>query len=237
MTRRGVLGWLASGASVVLPGCGFREAALRYQVMLDVDTPTGRKSGSSVLQTTLSAAPSWLGPEAGGGRTTFGEAPSVHISGGRRLFALLHGINWQQPMSDTLLRLLADGDLRPPLSKQYEYGDWQDSFAEARRTLPTGIVRRAYPMLVSFADAAVPTSVFELDPEDISAALGAGYRLAALTLQVVPDATPLTTGIDRFLPWLGTHSDARLSTASGPMSRAPLPSKLNNGSFRVVRAS
>ncbi len=237
MTRRGVLGWLGSGAYLSLAGCGFREASLRYRLEINVDTPVGRRTGSSVLETVLSAPPSWLGPEAGGSHTTFGEAPSVDLGDGRRLFALLHGVNWQRPVSDTLLRLLADGEVRPPLAKHYGYGDWQGSFAEARRTLPVGIIRHTYPMLASFADVAVPTSVTEVDPDDLSAVLGPGYRLAAIVLQVVTESTPLSTGINRLLPWLGPHSETRLSMASGPMSRAPLSSKLNNASFRVERPS
>ena len=69
------------------------------------------------------------------------------------------------------------------------------------------------PVLVSFADPANPGSARTVSADDAAAALGAGYRLRAVTAEVVPNGywpvdfggalgEPVTRGIAAKLPWL-----------------------------------
>jgi hypothetical protein len=52
-------------------------------------------------------------------------------------------------------------------------------------------------MLVTFKDIADPTSVVLVDPDDLAASFGAGYRLKAITVQVTDK--PVTVGIEKRL--------------------------------------
>jgi hypothetical protein len=57
-----------------------------------------------------------------------------------------------------------------------------------------------YPLMVRFKNINDPASVAKVDPSDLSASFGAGYRIKAVTAQVVQDA--VTTGIENRLGWL-----------------------------------
>jgi hypothetical protein len=71
------------------------------------------------------------------------------------------------------------------------------------------------PTLITFTDLTDPLSASELDPADIGALLGGGYRLRGVTLEMVPVGfwpfdfggalgEPVTRGIQaRFLWWNG----------------------------------
>ncbi len=56
------------------------------------------------------------------------------------------------------------------------------------------------PDLVTFADIKNPSSVIEVDPNDLQAALGPDVSWNKITLEVT-DA-PITTGLKAKLPWL-----------------------------------
>jgi hypothetical protein len=77
------------------------------------------------------------------------------------------------------------------------------------------------PMLVWFSDARDPKTVELVDPTDIGARLGPGVRLTRATLETTRE--PVTTGIERKLPWLpgrkgvaGTITGAPLLTPNRP---------------------
>ena len=66
--------------------------------------------------------------------------------------------------------------------------------------------RSAYPMLVTFGDLADPTSVAEVDPDDLAATFGEGVKLKRITVELTDD--PVTTGIEERLGWLPKFSMA-----------------------------
>jgi hypothetical protein len=53
-------------------------------------------------------------------------------------------------------------------------------------------------MMVTFGDLADPTSVAEVDPDDLAATFGEGVKLKRLTVELTDD--PVTTGIEERLP-------------------------------------
>ena len=79
MARRGVLGLIGGGLAALLSSCGGSDRRLRYKVTVEVDTPSGLKTGSSVVETNM----------ADNG-FTFGQAPFVDLGGGRFVFVLLN---------------------------------------------------------------------------------------------------------------------------------------------------
>lgn len=238
IVRRGVLAMLGGGAALLLGGCGGRQGSLRYRLTLHVQTPQGERQGGGVVETRIALSPRWMGDLGGGSNDTAGDAPYVMLDDGRPLFALLSGRDWRDPMVDTLHRFLAYPDLTPPLSERYTIGDWPEAFDEARRVLPRGELRVTdYPVLATFTDPRDPSTAIEVDPADAGAALGSGRRVSAITLEVVPDTTPLTTGITAVLPWLTEQPDRNVSIAATlkPVADASLSESLVHGSFHRVR--
>jgi hypothetical protein len=83
------------------------------------------------------------------------------------------------------------------------------------------------PVLLSFADPANPGSARMVSADDAAAALGAGYRLGAVTAEIVPNGywpldfggalgEPVTLGIAAKLPWLtGADAPAAALRAAG----------------------
>ena len=63
-------------------------------------------------------------------------------------------------------------------------------------------------MLVTFGDLDDPTSVAEVDPDDLAASFGEGYALKRITVQITDD--PVTTGIEQRLGWLRGHTSGML---------------------------
>jgi hypothetical protein len=65
------------------------------------------------------------------------------------------------------------------------------------------VPRKLYPKLVAFKDITDPTSIYQIDPSDLPAALGPGYALEKVTVRATDK--PMTTGvIDPILPWVET---------------------------------
>jgi hypothetical protein len=173
----------------------------RYRLTLEVDTPQGLRSGSSVIEVEQS-----MGRTAMTGfgkaimRRVRGEAVAVDLPGGRTLFALLRSENdsdWASRMMQTL-------------APDIEGEPWEEVFdnvllLEGEITLPRMFPpvsnlgeRNAYPMLVTFADENDPTSVALVDPDDLAATFGEGTALCRITIELTDE--PVTSGIEERLP-------------------------------------
>lgn len=88
-----------------------------------------------------------------------------------------------------------------------------------------------YPYLVTFKDIADPTSVVRVDPDDLAASFGAGYRLKAITVQVTDE--PVTVGIVKKLGWLGKHPEPRLQDIPpGGTTTPTFAQSIEHGDFR-----
>ena len=84
------------------------------------------------------------------------------------------------------------------------------------------------PVLVTFADPTDPASARLVKSDDLEAAFGKGFRLHAVTAEVLPNGLwpldfggvlgePVTRGIEARLPWLkgGDNSAATALRAAG----------------------
>lgn len=86
-----------------------------------------------------------------------------------------------------------------------------------------------YPYLVTFKDIADPTSVVRVDPDDLAASFGAGYRLKAITVQVTDE--PVTVGIAERLAWLSKYPEPSLNPQHSPTDHS-VATKIKHGDFR-----
>ena len=183
----------------------------KYRLTVDVETPAGLKSASGVLAIT---------PDRGysnrGKTRTSGDAVFVDLGGGKNLVALLAHLDG---------KLDLDAINYVALRAYGEAGGQRVSFNQMSRM--TGIVPvtgALIPVLAAFADAADPTTMRIVAPDNLEAALGPDYRLHRITAEVVPNGfwpidfggplgEPVTRGIHAKLPWL--HRDGAAAAALG----------------------
>lgn len=178
MARRGMLGVLglfAGGLAVLLSGCGSNDRQLRYKVTVEVVTPFGLRTGSSVIETDMD-----------NNGFTFGQAPYVDLGGGRYLFALLNDPFSKKIMYRLAFNVLQYPELQPPLDRE------KHLYVQAKDMKPFGVVRcEDYPMLVTFGDINDPKTVREVDPGSVR----------RITFQVVDQDEPLTGGLEEKFKW------------------------------------
>jgi len=175
----------------------------KYRLAVEVETPQGVRSAAGVMaiyKDKISIA------GIGGGTSIKGDAIFVDLGDGRNVIALLaHGKNGLD--SDGMNRLALNA-----FASVGERVQFKDIKNLSGKVPVTG---ELIPTLITFTDLADPDSASELDPADIGAVLGEGYRLRSVTLEMVPVGfwpfdfggalgEPVTRGIQaRFLWWNG----------------------------------
>jgi hypothetical protein len=206
MQRRELIGALAGVAvivlGVILPASliYFYRPDHKYRLTVEIDTPQGVKSAAGVMAIHKDRIS--IGG-MGGGVGVKGDAIFVDLGGGRNVIALLvHGKDGLEfdGMSHLALNAFASAGEKVP-------------FKEVKHLSGKVAVTGALiPTLITFTDLADPLSARELDPADIGAVLGDGYRLHGVTLEMVPVGfwpfdfggtlgEPVTRGIQAKFPW------------------------------------
>jgi hypothetical protein len=207
MIRRSLLWGLASGVlTVFLSGCALAEDKApdyRYRLTVEVETPEGLRTGSSVIEVhqTLVRAGGSPANQAVSWRLR-GEAVAVDLPNGKTLFALLRSDN-DPDWASRIYILLA-----PQNNEEFEDALSGVTKLTGKRTLPRMWPpvafleeRSAYPIMVAFADLADPASVAIVDPDNLEATFGKGVRLKRITVELTN--APVTTGIEKRLRWWG----------------------------------
>ncbi len=231
-----VFGVIALIGSLFVMGCASKLPTYRFLLTVDVETPEGLRSGSSVIEVmTSDQGKGFPGPEAGGIRTqSRGEAVAVDLPGEQVLF-LLFNADWA-------------GEVMPRVNPDILYGDGtfeQKLNAIIARREPIPLPRHfshrfpppsseqaspsAYPRMVTFADLDDPTSVELVNPDDLAASFGEGVKLKRITVQITE--APVTTGIEKRLVWLGEYPEPSLDPVRGPKDFS-LAATLHHGDFR-----
>jgi hypothetical protein len=193
----------------------------RFRITVNVDTPRGLKTGSSVLEVRHRTYPAWttLGNNTGAS-TLIGEAVFVDLgmgSDGRRI---------------NVVALLAQGQRAEHVDFQLLPGiafapHWRGQFkhiGSAREVseLPVGtrteLQGNLIPTLVSFSNSSDPNTARVVSPSDFESVFGSGTRLQNVEIEIVSPGTwpltltgfsgePVTRGIERSMPFLITHRD------------------------------
>ena len=174
---------------------------LRFEVEVIVNTPTGPKSGSRVYNVRYQHDLGIVPPGLGGGKTHSmeGEAISVEVLPGQFLFVLIgrHGsiepVKWVREAFSPPVFGGDRSDRRHP--------QWVRAVKRSRGKYY--VPKEEFQNFVAFADRNNPLSIFELDPNDLSAAFGPGTSVASFSVEMVN--APVTYGqVEALLPWLTT---------------------------------
>lgn len=214
--RRSILLLLAGVAALTLPGCGVLGDSLptyRYRLTVEVETPEGLKTGSSVIEVRSGVGGKAAGPMAVYTTEVRGEAVTVDLGRRGLMFALLRSgdnVDWA---GQAMMRGIVPDP--SPEQRQAMKDPWRDAIKARYAKLLTmrGIydlprevdilgLRDNYPMLVRFRDIADPGTVEQVDPDDLARSFGEGVKLKRITVQLTDD--PVTTGIVKRLGWLDT---------------------------------
>jgi len=175
--------------------------AHKYRMTVEVETPEGRKSASSVVA---------IHPDRSytrrGQTRTLGDAVFVDLGQGRNLVALLAHLDNNKLVLDDMnyVALRAYG---AATGKRVPFGEM------SRQTGTVPVQGELIPLLVSFADPAQPGTARRVAPDDAGAVLGPGSRIQGISAEVVPNGywpldfggalgEPVTRGIEARLPWL-----------------------------------
>ena len=228
MTRREMMGVLASIGAVALSGCGRRYPAYRYRMTVEVDTPQGLRTGSSVIEVSTSGGSNPLGmlPWTEVHSQVRGEAVAVDVAPRKTLFALLQSSSGNVDAAAAY----APAGLPPSIKRDGDNASVEDMVELVKRT-DVGVIDpkripNYYPLLVTFTDIADPKTVARVDPADLAASFGPGVKLKRITVQITDD--PVTMGIEKRLGWLNTLDSYR-TDPSNPFTNT-LPAEI--GSLR-----
>lgn len=222
MTRRTIMAMLASAPGLTLGACGGRKHFLRYRLSLEVATPEGVRSGSSVVEVALRHQ-FVIGAGELLHRDLRGEAAVVDLGPRGPLFCLL--VRSGGANSRSADELFQAGF--PTKSEGIEDFLTQVDQLQARKGRAE-LQPAQLPMLVRFRDIADPKTVERVDPNDLAKSFGPGVRLKRATIEITDDA--VTRGIEKRLGWLKT-----LVGSIGKDMNLPyrdLLNIVNDGSFR-----
>ncbi len=177
----------------------------KYRLTVEVETPAGVKSASGIMAVHPDRSYS-----RGGKTSTRGDAVFVDLGAGKNLVALLAHID----------KSLEFEDVNYVALRAYKAAGQNVSFNQmSRMTGAVPVTGEVIPVLVSFADPADPASARLVPPNEVEATLGKGYRLRAISAEVVPNGVwpldfggslgdPVTRGIKARLPWLNGPDNA-----------------------------
>lgn len=203
--------------ALALAGCGDPTYTWHQKMTVEVETPAGIRSGSSVIEVSAEIGTSSLSRHTAGSPVAWkirGEAVTVDLGDGRHLFALLKGDGYRSEPGRNALFVFADWDSYDPRTQPLP----ADQVTRAPRDRPVALAADAYPLLVTFASVNDPITVRRVDPYSLAATLGPGYALKAITLEITDE--PATAGVVvSVLGWLVVVGDGmldgrRISTAS-----------------------
>jgi hypothetical protein len=206
MTRRDAVELLVGGAvASTLVGCGGSPRHMfRFRETVEVDTPQGLRSGSSVMEMSAAMAAFKLPDSAAVDLRVKGEAVAVDLPGGQSLFALVGKTPGGDDVRGAVINTF---DHRRPgeakLVAMIEMLGRKESLGREAVMRPQDL-----PTFVRFRDIRDPKTVELVDPNDLAKSFGTGVKLRRAVLIVVDE--PVTVGIEKQLAWLQSYSNSQL---------------------------
>lgn len=233
--QRGLVGGaVAMVAALLVAGCSLIGVTYRYKLTIEVadpGVPGGVRAFSSVWEVSWEKAWGPPLPESADFDSHMrGEAVVIAIPGRAPVFALI-----TRPENSQWAVLVPYEAVRSARGA-FPEKDWVNqerlikatkgqTFEVPKRSVPDPLYSDSvalWPFFVRFGDITDPRTVEEVSPEEL------GVRRVTVT---VTDE-PLTTGIEKLLPWLLRYRGKNLDgTPGGLVAGAPLSGSLGPGSF------
>ena len=193
------------GASYAAYTIAYPTYSYRWRITIEVETSSGTRTGSSVLETTTIQYPAWLTLGANSSNTSVrGEAVFVDLGNGRNLVALL-----------ALGPRAEDGSASSFAPRSFfTIQEGNPAYVKWSKELSTMTGRRPYagdkrPTLVTFANPNDPASVREVPFDDPQSVLGPDVRSVRAWIDLTRD--PVTKGLEAKLPWIGKFESANVA--------------------------
>jgi hypothetical protein len=165
----------------------------RYRLTVEIETPEGLRTGSSVIEVhTAMAGPKSI-PNPGQVSTRIkGEAVAIDLPGGQTLFALLRSdgdIDWPAHVYAWLVPHASEQQIKARApdgqwSSELDFDLWMEQIIASRG--PRAVARTwkmwgkdvsNWPTLVRFRDIRDPATVEQVDPDNLKASFGKGYAV------------------------------------------------------------
>ena len=192
-------------ASCLLLACSAPGSfTYRYELVLEVETPGGLRTGTGVIAVTVRPEPRLLPDMRGESTQVRGEAVAVDLPGGQTLFATLNGENGGYAGAIAVYSLVP-----ARLTSLERLSERMAILTEPGHEAV--VERRLYPLLVRFRDPRDPRTIEGVDPDNLAASFGPGVHLRSIRVRTTR-AEP-TFSIQARLPWLGSgfHTYVRAS--------------------------
>jgi hypothetical protein len=214
---------------------GKTSAEVRYKVTVEVEDNGVLRKGSSVWSWRLGEPLLALGSPYSG--KFKGEAVAVDLANGPTLFAILKDADGGEGSMMMIPERLFGDIAREKRGEPRRFAwdrvrDLRDiaSRIGERQVLDGTAPARVRPMLVVFRDITRPETVERVDPCASEAILGPGVKFRQFVIEITDE--PVTTGIEKRLPWLPSHAGAFLKRPDGvAIGDMPLAGRLNEGDF------
>lgn len=215
---------MLAGLATALPlaGCFSPAYQARYRLTIDVETPEGLRSGTSVFEQKHGVMMAGTA-KAVRTRDVRGEATVVDLGHRGSLIALLMGVRWDRSwinptrqgweverafMDHFGVKQPWDGHRSPILER----------LSRERTSPQISLYPQQLPMLVHVADPRTWGIITLVDPGDLTKTCGAGVRLSSARVAITAD--PISRTLNDRLPWLEAAIPAgdKWVTSDGPLS-------------------
>jgi len=167
-----------------------------FRLTVEIETPEGIKSASSVLKAVYVESPKWVPQNTSLSTGLHGEAVFVDLGGGKNIVALLAlGANGEQSMEPNLAARALRGEGPEKMLPSFWYRDAPHWTGAAELT------GELVPTFATFDDPTKPETVRVIVPSEFERMLGAGYRFKRVWVEMTDDG--VTSHSSRTLSWLG----------------------------------
>jgi len=178
------------GGLVLAYNLAYPTYSHRYRLTIEVETPDGLKTGSSVIESRLRTEPPIL-PNTGAVTSLHGDAVFVDLGNGKNVVGLL-ALGDPAQYVDGPVRLAINAFGIPNCGKPF--CQWkQIAETTGARDLPLNLV----PTLVSFGAVSDPKTARVVRPQELEDVFGPGYHFKRAWIEMTND--PITRSITKHL--------------------------------------
>ena len=181
----------------------------RYRMTVEVDTPQGLKTGSSVWEVSVREGSGI--PDSGLRASERGSAVAVELPTGT-LYALMKRHDYVENQRGNYVTGVMASYLNrvdyPGATKDLAWPDDVKQIIRLKPVFEQDIDH--YPLLVRFTDEKQPATVQKVDPANLAASFGPGVSLKRITVTYTSDR-PDVHALDERLPWIPTTASLHIT--------------------------